>query len=175
MVISASVLAIGKFIKSPGKGQFVELQAQEIELLGECVQADFPIAKTELSLEYLRTIPHLRVRTQTISAVARIRNSLAFAVHNFFQELGYFYVHTPVITASDCEGAGEMFQVSTLIPKSSLIKEIPATKTGQLDYEQDFFKKPAYLTVSGKPLLLSFIVHCRKRKFFFFYTKKKDN
>jgi len=135
------------------KTKKIELQAKEVELLGQCVPSEFPLAKKELPLEFLRLVAHLRVRTNTFSSVARVRNACAMATHTFFQENGFYYVHTPIITASDCEGAGEMFQISTLLKNGEAkIQDIPVSRTtpGKPDYNLDFFGKPAFLTVSGQ-------------------------
>ncbi|MCL2183695.1 MAG: asparagine--tRNA ligase [Chitinispirillia bacterium] len=140
----SSVRVRGALVDSPGQGQKYELQAAEVFVYG-MAPADYPLQKKKHSLEYLREIAHLRPRTNTIGAVARLRNSLSYAVHTFFQERGFFYVHTPIITASDCEGAGEMFRVSTLD-----IDNPPRTEGGGVDYGKDFFGKPANLTVSGQ-------------------------
>jgi asparaginyl-tRNA synthetase len=141
----ASIKASGKIVESPGKGQSIEMQADKIEIIGECDPEEYPLQKKRHSFEFLRTIAHLRPRTNTIGAVARIRNGLAYATHKFFQENGFIYVNTPIITAADCEGAGEMFQVSTLNKET-----LPKTKDGKIDYTKDFFEKAAYLTVSGQ-------------------------
>jgi len=146
----ASFWAKGKIVASPGKNQKVEMQATEVEVLGTVTQ-DYPLAKAHLPLDFLRGIAHLRVRTNTIGGVARVRNALAFATHKFFQERGMLYFHAPLITASDCEGAGEMFQVTTLLLHAKKAAEIAqADKTGEISYEKDFFGKPAFLTVSGQ-------------------------
>ena len=142
----------GLIIESPGDKQPVEMQIEDInlhsfEVIGTCSQGDYPLAKKNHSLEFLREQAHLRPRSNFIGCVARIRNALAFATHQFFNSRGFLYVHTPIITASDCEGAGEMFAVSTL---SNKVKEIPATTEGLVDYSKDFFAKPAFLTVSGQ-------------------------
>jgi asparaginyl-tRNA synthetase len=141
----ASMAVKGKVVESPGKNQALELHATEITVIGKCDPEQYPLQKKRHSLEFLRTIAHLRPRTNTLGAVARVRNALAFATHRFFQEKGFLYVHTPIITAADCEGAGEMFRVSTLNPDA-----LPRTKEGSVDYSQDFFSKPSYLTVSGQ-------------------------
>jgi len=147
----ACIMAIGKVVQNKGTKQAVEMLADSVELLGACVPGDYPLAKTKLRLETLRSIAHLRPRTNTFGAVARIRNACAFATHRFFQEQGFVYVHTPLITASDCEGAGEMFQVTTLLNGSPKPSELPVIKeTGKVDYTKDFFGKPSYLTVSGQ-------------------------
>lgn len=146
----ASVRVSGTLIPSPASGQTVELAVTDLEVLGEADPETYPLQKKQHSMEFLRDISHLRARTNTFGAIARIRSQLAYAIHVFFQERGFNYVHTPIITASDCEGAGEMFQVTTLDLKA-LAKE-PAFKDGQEqpDFSQDFFGKPANLTVSGQ-------------------------
>lgn len=122
--VGTSFKAKGKLIRSPAKGQPFEMQICEpsaghaIRVLGECPGETYPLAKKRHTNEYLRDIAHLRPRTKLISAVARVRNNLSYATHKFFQERGFLYIHTPIITASDCEGAGEMFQVTTLMPKA---------------------------------------------------------
>jgi len=148
----AAISAIGTIVKSTGTSQLIEMQADSVELLGQCVPADYPLAKTKIKLETLRSLAHLRPRTNTFGAMARVRNACAFATHRFFQESGYVYVHTPLITASDCEGAGEMFQITTLLKNgTSSIPDIPTLKDGKtIDYTQDFFGKPSFLTVSGQ-------------------------
>ncbi|MCK5197869.1 MAG: asparagine--tRNA ligase [Spirochaetales bacterium] len=140
----ASATITGILVPSPGKNQSVELQGQSIIVEGESPVETYPLQKKRHSYEFLREIAHLRPRTNTFSAVARVRSTLSFAVHKFFMENGYVYIHTPIISASDCEGAGEMFQVTTL-PMDS----IPMTD-GEVDYTKDFFGKPANLTVSGQ-------------------------
>ncbi len=132
----------GLLVASPAKGQAVELQARDIEILGDC-PSDYPLQKKRHSFEFLREIAHLRARTNTFGAVARVRNALTMAVHNFYQERGFFNVHTPLITASDTEGAGEMFQVTTLP-----FETFDSSKG--IDYSRDFFGKKASLTVSGQ-------------------------
>jgi len=151
----ASFWAKGRVVESKGKGQKVEILASTVSLIGGCDPVAYPLAKKQHTLEHLRTVGHLRARTATISAVARVRNALAYATHQFFQERGFVYLHTPVITASDCEGAGEMFQVTTLLspPKgqsTTKISDVPAGQAGEVDYSKDFFGRPAYLTVSGQ-------------------------
>ncbi len=140
----SAILAEGVVSASPGKGQSIELRAERIHLYGWADPAVYPLQKKRHSFEYLRQIAHLRPRTNTIGAAARVRNRLSFAIHQFFQQRGFHYVHTPIITASDCEGAGEIFRVTTLDPARPL--------TGQDDdpYRGDFFAKPAFLTVSGQ-------------------------
>ena len=141
----ASVSVLGTVVESPGKEQSVELQAKSLEIIGLCDSQDDPLQKKRHSLEFLRTIAHLRPRTNTFGAVARVRSAMAFATHEFFQKKGFLYVQTPIITASDCEGAGEMFRVTTIDPEKP-----PKTDKGKVDYKRDFFEKPAYLTVSGQ-------------------------
>jgi asparaginyl-tRNA synthetase len=146
----ASFRIVGKVVKSPAKGQEIEIAASEVHVIGRVEDpTSYPLAKKKHSLEYLREMLHLRSRTNTIGAVARIRNACAFATHTFFQERGFLYVHTPIITAADCEGAGEMFQVTTLLPTDPK-KDVPRVKDGSIDYKKDFFGKPAMLTVSGQ-------------------------
>jgi asparaginyl-tRNA synthetase len=140
-----SVAITGQLVESPGKNQEVELHAKNVSIIGTCDPEAYPLQKKRHSFEFLRTIAHLRPRTNTLGAVTRIRNALAFATHSFFQEKGFMYIHTPIITAADCEGAGKMFRVTTLDPN-----EIPRNQEGQVDYTKDFFSKPAYLTVSGQ-------------------------
>ena len=142
--IGAAVVATGTIVATPDAKQPFEMQAEEICVEGEST-ADYPLQKKRHSFEYLRTITHLRARTNTFEAVFRIRSMAAYAIHKFFQERGFVYVHTPLITGSDCEGAGEMFQVTTLD-----LKDIPKTKEEKVDYEKDFFNKPTNLTVSGQ-------------------------
>jgi len=139
-----AVLAEGVLVASPGKGQSVELRAEMIKILGRADPAVYPLQKKRHSFEFLRTIAHLRPRTNTFGAVARVRNALSVAVHAFFQERGFIYLHTPIITGSDCEGAGEVFRVTTLD-----LDRVP-TKDGLVDFKQDFFGSPANLTVSGQ-------------------------
>lgn len=138
----------GVVVESQGKGQKYEVQAQTIKLLGDC-PADYPLQKKRHSQEFLRSIAHLRARTNSISAVSRVRSALAFATHQFFQEEGFVYLQSPLITGSDCEGAGEMFRVTTLpIDQPSTIPTLDKTDT--TDFSKDFFEKPTYLTVSGQ-------------------------
>jgi asparaginyl-tRNA synthetase len=135
----------GELVASQGRGQAVEIVATEVEILGEADPAVYPIQPKKHSLEFLREKAHLRMRTRTFSAVFRIRHSLAFAVNKFFNDRGFFYLHTPIITGSDAEGAGEMFRVSTLPDQNP-----PLTDEGEVDYSQDFFGKETNLTVSGQ-------------------------
>jgi asparaginyl-tRNA synthetase len=158
LTTGAAVSIVGTVVESPKQqGQNVELQASRVELVGPCPSDTYPLAKKRHSLEYLRSIAHLRPRTNTIAAVARVRSQLAYAIHQFFQRQGFVYVHTPLITASDCEGAGEMFRVTTL--DLNQVDKLPRTKVDDgkdgalgpsVDYTKDFFGKPAYLTVSGQ-------------------------
>lgn len=140
----ASVTVEGKLVPSQGKGQRVEVQATALILHGEADPETYPLQKKRHSFEYLREIGHLRSRTNTLSAVFRVRNACATAIHQFFQEQGFLWIHTPIITASDCEGAGEMFAVTQMDLNN------PPKVDGKIDYSQDFFGKPAYLTVSGQ-------------------------
>jgi asparaginyl-tRNA synthetase len=139
-----SVRASGTIVASPGKGQRVELQADEIEVLGWADPASYPLQKKQHSFEFLRTIAHLRPRTNTFGAIARVRNAMSLAIHTFFQERGFLYIHTPIITGSDCEGAGEMFKVTSFD-----LENIPK-KNGSTDFTKDFFGSPSLLTVSGQ-------------------------
>ena len=135
----------GMLVASMGSGQAVEIQAKEITVYGEADPNSYPLQKKGHSLEYLRSIAHLRPRTNTFGAVLRIRHAMAFAIHKYFNEKGFVYLHTPLITASDCEGAGEMFQVTTLD-----LQNPPRTQDGAIDYSQDFFGKQTSLTVRGQ-------------------------
>lgn len=141
----ASIHVQGELVASQGKGQSVEVLAQELEIYGTASVEDYPLQKKGHTLEFLREKAHLRPRTNTFGAVLRIRHALAFAVHKFFNDKGFYYFHTPLITASDCEGAGAMFQVTTLD-----VENPPRTEDGKVDYAQDFFGKQASLTVSGQ-------------------------
>ena len=141
----ASVRVRGTVEASPGREQSVELHGTDVEVIGEAPADSYPLQKKRHSFEYLREIAHLRPRTNTFGAVARMRNALSAAIHGFFQDRGFLYVHTPIITASDTEGAGELFQVTTL-PLETLARQ----GDGTVDYENDFFGRPAYLTVSGQ-------------------------
>lgn len=141
----SSIHVQGLLVESQGKGQTVEVQAEELEIYGTADPAEYPLQKKGHSLEFLREIAHLRPRTNTFGAVLRIRHALAFAIHKFFNDKGFYYFHTPLITESDCEGAGAMFQVTTLP-----MEELPRTEDGNVDYSQDFFGAPTSLTVSGQ-------------------------
>ncbi len=142
--VGSAIVATGKIVATPQAKQAFEMQADKIAVEGAST-ADYPLQKKRHSFEYLRTISHLRPRTNTFQATFRVRSLIAYAIHTFFQERGFVYVHTPIITASDCEGAGEMFQVTTLD-----LNNLPKTEDGQVDYSQDFFGKPTNLTVSGQ-------------------------
>lgn len=140
----ASVAVEGEVKASPAKGQATEVLASKLELVGDADAEAYPLQKKGHSFEFLRTIAHLRPRTNTFGAVARLRHRVSKTIHDFFDERGFFYVHTPVITASDCEGAGALFRVSTIDP------DAPPKQEGKVDYSKDFFGKPAFLTVSGQ-------------------------
>lgn len=141
----ASVEVSGVLAASPGKGQRIELQANSLQVWGEADPETYPLQKKRHSFEFLRTIGHLRSRTNTLGAVFRVRNACANAIHEFFQERGFLWMHTPIITASDCEGAGELFAVTNLD-----LKQVPLSPDQAVNYEQDFFGRPTYLTVSGQ-------------------------
>ncbi|MBF9255538.1 asparagine--tRNA ligase [Pontibacter sp. 172403-2] len=141
----AAVAVTGQLVASQGKGQAYEVQATHIEVLGKADPEVYPLQKKAHSLEFLREIAHLRFRTNTFGAVFRVRNALAFAVHKFFNEKGFVYMHTPIITASDAEGAGEMFRVTTLD-----LDKLPRTEEGAINFAEDFFGKATNLTVSGQ-------------------------
>jgi len=148
--LAASIYVIGKVVASTGKEQKIEMQAMELRLLGPSDDT-FPVSKKQHTLEFLRSVGQFRPRTTVIGSVTKIRNSLAYATHMYFQNNGFLYINTPIITASDCEGAGEMFQITTLLKDNkddpSKLHKLP---TGKIDYSHDFFKKPAFLTVSGQ-------------------------
>jgi len=141
----ACISVIGKLVESLGQGQHVEIQADKIEIYGTADPEAYPLQKKGHTMEFLRDIAHLRPRTNTFGAVFRIRHNMAMAIHTFFHERGFFYFHTPIITASDCEGAGQMFQVTTLN-----LYDLKKDEAGQIDYSNDFFGKQASLTVSGQ-------------------------
>ncbi len=142
--VGAAVIVTGTLIATPDAKQPFEIQADEIAIEGDSAP-DYPLQKKRHSFEYLRTISHLRPRTNTFQAVFRVRSMIAYAIHRFFQERGFVYVHTPLITGSDAEGAGEMFQVTTLD-----LTNVPMTEDGKVDFSKDFFNKPTNLTVSGQ-------------------------
>ncbi len=141
----ACLKAVGTLVASQGKGQSLEIQADEIEIYGEADPVTYPLQKKGHSLEFLRDIAHLRPRTNTFSAVFRIRHAMAYAIHKYFNDRGFYYWHSPLITASDCEGAGEMFQVTTLDMENP-----PRTEEGKVDYSKDFYGRHTSLTVSGQ-------------------------
>lgn len=140
----ASIEISGKLVESPGQKQNIELKASKIKVIGNAPADDYVLQKKRHTFEYLRTIAHLRPRTNTFGAIARVRNAMSYAIHKFFQERNFIYVHTPIITSSDCEGAGEMFQVTTLP-----LEKVPLLEN-KTDYSKDFFSKKASLTVSGQ-------------------------
>ena len=144
LTTGSAVAVAGTLVVSTAKGQTVELKAERVEIIGKA-ESDYPLQKKRHGFEYLRTIAHLRNRSNTFGAVFRVRNALAHATHCFFQDRGFVYVHTPIITASDTEGAGELFRVTTLD-----LNDLPRTEQGAIDYAQDFFGKAAFLTVSGQ-------------------------
>jgi asparaginyl-tRNA synthetase len=141
-----SVVATGELVESQGKGQAVEIRASSIEIVGWVDDPEtYPVAPKRHTFEYLREVAHLRPRTNTFGAVARVRHCLALAIHRFFHDRGFYWIHTPIITASDAEGAGELFRVSTLD-----LANLPRTESGAVDFDRDFFGREAYLTVSGQ-------------------------
>jgi asparaginyl-tRNA synthetase len=141
----AALTLSGLLVSSQGGGQSVELQVQQLHILGDSDPEQYPIQPKKHSFEFLREKAHLRIRTNTFSAVMRVRSALAFAVHEYFHQKGFHYVHTPIITGSDAEGAGEMFRVSTLDPQNP-----PTTTNGTVSFKDDFFGKETHLTVSGQ-------------------------
>ncbi|MEE3413108.1 MAG: OB-fold nucleic acid binding domain-containing protein, partial [Bacteroidales bacterium] len=141
----ASLRVNGTLVESMGKGQSVEIQASEIEIYGQADVSTYPLQKKGHTMEFLRDIAHLRPRTNTFGAVLRIRHNMAFAIHKYFNDHGFFYWHSPIITASDCEGAGEMFQVTTLD-----LDNLPKNESGKTDYSKDFFGESTFMTVSGQ-------------------------
>ena len=144
LTISSSIIVTGILVKTENAKQPFEIQATKIEIIN-IADADYPLQKKRHTFEYLRTIAHLRPRTNTFNAVFRVRSCLAYAIHKFFQEKGFVYVNTPLITSSDCEGAGEMFNVNSFD-----LNDVPKTEDGNIDFSKDFFGKPAHLTVSGQ-------------------------
>ena len=141
----ASAEVTGVLVESPAKGQRIELKASSVKVYGEADPEKYPLQKKRHSFEFLREIGHLRSRTNTLGAVFRVRNACSAAIHQFFQERGFLWVHTPIITANDCEGAGELFTVTSLD-----LKDVPKTDNQAIDFSQDFFGRRAYLTVSGQ-------------------------
>src|SRR5436853_1219715 len=142
--VGCSVTIEGEVLKSPAKGQATEVKASNVIVHGWCDADAYPIQKKGASFEYLRTVGHLRTRTNTFGAMARVRNCVSNSIHQFFQEQGFLYIHAPIITASDCEGAGELFRVTSIDPAK------PPLLDGKIDYTHDFFGKPTFLTVSGQ-------------------------
>lgn len=148
--VGASFKATGTVLKSPAKGQAIEIDAQSVVVYGVVLdKAKYPMSKKRHTLEHLRAQAHLRPRSNIHGAAMRVRNAMAYAIHKFYNERGFLYIHTPLITASDCEGAGEMFGVTTML-SSHPDGNLPKTKEGKIDFSKDFFSKPAYLTVSGQ-------------------------
>ena len=141
----SSLRIVGRIVLTPQAKQPFELNADSVEILGDCPADEYPLQKKKMSMEYLRTMPTLRPRTNTFNAAFRVRSVAAYAIHKFFQENGFVYAHSPLLTASDCEGAGEMFRVTTLD-----LENVPKNEDGTVDYTQDFFEKPVNLTVSGQ-------------------------
>ena len=141
----ACIGVTGELVEPLGSGQAVEIHAKNIEIFGECDPMRYPLQKKDTSFEYLRTVAHMRPRTNTFGAVLRLRSQMAYAIHDYFHKKGFVYLHTPLITASDCEGAGQMFQVTTLD-----LNNVPKNKKGEPDYSKDFFGKQTSLTVSGQ-------------------------
>ena len=163
MHTGASVSATGKLVASSGSGQNVELAVSEIELLGPADPDKYPLQPKKHSLEFLRDIAHLRFRTNTFGAIMRLRHAMVFAIHKFFNDRGFYNIHTPLITASDCEGAGEMFQVTTLD-----LNNLPRNEKNEIDYTQDFFGKPARvpscaLPNAVAPFMPAFIAASRRK------------
>lgn len=141
----AAIKAVGTIVASQGSGQTVELKAENVEVIGESPAESYPLQPKKHSLEFLREIAHLRFRTSTFGAIFRIRHTLAFAIHKFFNDRGFYYIHSPIITGSDAEGAGEMFKVTAMD-----LENTPRTEDGAVDFKKDFFSKPTNLTVSGQ-------------------------
>ena len=141
----AAIVAKGTLVESQGAGQAIELQADSVEIVGDSDASKYPLQPKKHSLEFLREIAHLRFRTNTFGAIFRVRHAISFAIHQFFNDRGFYYLHSPIITGSDAEGAGEMFQVTTLD-----LKDAPKTEDGEVDYKKDFFGKATNLTVSGQ-------------------------
>ena len=166
--LSSTIAVTGKFIKTEGAKQPFEIKAAKIEI-EYTADLEYPLQKKRHSFEYLRTIAHLRPRTNTFNAVFRVRSVLSYAIHKFFQERGFVYVHTPIITSSDCEGAGEMFNVTTLD-----VNNVPKTEEGEIDYSEDFFGKPAHLTVSGQ-LSVETYAHAFRNVYTFGPTFRSEN
>ena len=166
--ISSTIAVTGKFIKTEGAKQPFEIKATKINI-EFTADLDYPLQKKRHTFEYLRTIAHLRPRTNTFNAVFRVRSVLSYAIHKFFQERGFVYVHTPIITSSDCEGAGEMFNLTTLD-----LNNVPKTEDGEINYSEDFFGKPAHLTVSGQ-LSVETYAHAFRNVYTFGPTFRSEN
>ena len=166
--ISSSIIVKGQVVKTENAKQPFEINATNIEIFNQA-DLDYPLQKKRHSFEYLRTVSHLRPRTNTFNAVFRVRSILAFAIHKFFQERGFVYVHTPIITGSDCEGAGEMFRVTTMDMENT-----PKTDDGKVDYSQDFFGKESHLTVSGQ-LDVETFAHAFRNVYTFGPTFRAEN
>ena len=166
--ISSSIIVTGKVVKTENTKQPFEIHAGEIEIFNQA-DLDYPLQKKRHSFEYLRTISHLRPRTNTFNAVFKVRSVLSFAIHKFFQERGFVYVHTPIITGSDCEGAGEMFRVTTMD-----MQNLPKAENGKVDYTQDFFGKESHLTVSGQ-LDVETFAHAFRNVYTFGPTFRAEN
>jgi asparaginyl-tRNA synthetase len=155
LTIGSSIIVEGKLVESVGKGQDFEIRANSVEIVGLADQ-DFPIQKKRHTFEFLRTLAHLRPRTNTYTAVFRVGSLLSYALHKFFNDRGFIYVHTPIITTNDCEGAGEMFRVTTLDPMDP-----PMTGDGKINFKEDFFGRETYLTVSGQLAVENFCMNYR--------------
>ena len=168
LTISSSIIVNGKLIKTENAKQPFEIHAENIEIFN-LADLDYPLQKKRHSFEYLRTVAHLRPRTNTFNAVFRVRSVLSYAIHKFFQERGFVYVHTPLITGSDCEGAGEMFRLTTLD-----MNNIPKDEKGNVDYSQDFFGKESHLTVSGQ-LDVETFAHAFRNVYTFGPTFRAEN
>ncbi len=166
--ISSSIIVKGTLIKTENAKQAFEIKSSNIQIINQA-DLDYPLQKKRHSFEYLRTISHLRPRTNTFNAVFRVRSVLSFAIHKFFQERGFVYVHTPIITSSDCEGAGEMFQVTSMDMKHPF-----TTSDGDIDFSQDFFGKPSHLTVSGQ-LDVETFAHAFRNVYTFGPTFRAEN
>ena len=166
--LSSTISVTGKFIKTEGAKQPFEIKATKIDI-EFTADLDYPLQKKRHSFEYLRTIAHLRPRTNTFNAVFRVRSVLSYAIHKFFQERGFVYVHTPIITSSDCEGAGEMFNLTTFD-----LNNVPKTEDGEVNYSEDFFGKPAHLTVSGQ-LSVETYAHAFRNVYTFGPTFRSEN
>lgn len=166
--LSSTIAVTGKFIKTENAKQPFEIKATKIDIQFTA-DLNYPLQKKRHSFEYLRTIAHLRPRTNTFNAVFRVRSVLSYAIHKFFQERGFVYVHTPIITASDCEGAGEMFNLTTFD-----LNNVPKTENGDIDYSKDFFNKPAHLTVSGQ-LSVETYAHAFRNVYTFGPTFRSEN